>query len=42
MKAKSQEWLKFLNVCDDTDFKYQCLGNEMHCTNTTKNFALDK
>ena len=29
MKAKPQEWLKFLNVCGDIDFKDQCLSNKM-------------
>ena len=29
MRAKPQEWLKFLNVCDDIDLKYQCLSNKM-------------
>ena len=27
MKAKPQEWLKLLIVCDDIDFKYQNLSN---------------
>ena len=29
MKAKPPEWLKFLSVCDDIDFKYQYLSNKM-------------
>ena len=29
METKPQEWLKFLSVCDDIDFKYQCLSNKM-------------
>ena len=29
IEAKPQEWLKFLNVCDDFDFKYRCLSNKI-------------
>ena len=36
MKAKPQEWLKFLNVSDDIDFKHQCLSNNMKITKEHK------